>query len=110
MSFEGLINIKNAISTLNPKEVREMSDHPLRIGLHAPNPAAYERLEDFFLGELTPARPSESADALSRVPVVGLGQSSASQLRSTRFDLSVYDAGLAVPQGAFIFQPERASL
>jgi hypothetical protein len=109
MSFEGLINIKNAISTLNPKEVREMSDHPLRIGLHAPNPAAYERLEEFFLRELTPTRRSESAASLSRVPVIGIGQGPAAnpQIPATRFDLSIYDPSMAAPQGAFIFHPER---
>jgi hypothetical protein len=109
MSFEGLINIKSAISTLNPREVREMSDRHLRISLHAPNPAAFERLEDFFLGELTPSRRSESAAALARVPQVGFGQVPMpdAQVPSTRFDLSVYDSGLAAPHGALIFQPER---
>ena len=104
MSFEGLINIKNAISTLNPKEVRELSDRPLRIGLHAPNPAAYGRMEDFLLNELTPARRSESAAALLRAPVFP----SDSQVPATRFDLSIYDSDLAAPRGSFIYQPERS--
>src|ERR1700742_1719545 len=98
MSFEGLIHIKSAISALNPREVREMSEHPLRVSLHAPNPAAFERLEDFFLRGLTPERRIESAAALSRAPGAGLGQPSLGQspapdtrVSPARFDLAVYD-------------------
>jgi hypothetical protein len=109
MSFEGLIHIKSAISGLNPREVREMSEHPLHISLHAPNPAAFERLEDFFLGGLTPTRRGESAAALSRAPGAGLGEGPTPETRVSpaRFDLAVYDPSLAVPNGAFVFQPER---
>jgi hypothetical protein len=114
MSFEGLIHIKSAISALNPKEVREMSEHPLHISLHAPNPAAFERLEDFFLRGLTPERRNESAAALSRAPGAGLGQPRLGQgpapdmrVSPARFDLAVYDPGLTAPQGAFVLQPER---
>jgi hypothetical protein len=106
MSFDGLIHIKSAISALNPREVREMSEHPLRVSLHAPNPAAFERLEDFFLHGLTPERRNESAAALLRAPG-GQGPAPDARISPARFDLAVYDPGLAAPQGAFVFYPER---
>jgi hypothetical protein len=114
MSFEGLINIKNAMSTLNPRDVRDMSERPLQIGMHAPNNAAFERMEDFFLAELTPARRDESATALLRVQEPGLGPglaqgtASAAGVTQKRYDLAVYDPSLIAPPGAFVFHPERS--
>ncbi|HMF74891.1 MAG TPA: hypothetical protein VK604_04445 [Bryobacteraceae bacterium] len=110
MSFEGLLNIKKAISTLNPSHVREMTEYPLQIALHAPDTGAFERLEDFFLRELTLERRRASALALTRVGVPGYAQTPGQsvQVSSARFDLSVYDAGMLAPSSGLIFHPERA--
>jgi hypothetical protein len=110
MSLQGLMNIKSAISTLNPREVRDMSVHPLRISLHAPNPAAFERLEDFFLGDLTPARRGESAAAFERMqePVLREGTRPDKHVSANRYDLAIYDPALDAPKEAFVFHPDSA--
>ncbi len=103
MKLDGLINIKKAISTLNPNEVRDMSERPLRIALHASNGQAFNHLENFFLRDLSPARRRHSALLLTRAP---LSQGAAAP------DLQVYDeaiyghATIAPPQ-ALIFHPDR---
>ncbi len=98
MSIQGLINIRKALSTLNPKQVREMSDRPLHVALHAGSQEAYQRMESFFLRDLSPARRRESAMLLTRAPIPALGQ---------RYDFSVYDEGLASPPGALVFHADR---
>src|SRR5579884_579428 len=69
MIIDGLANIKKAIGTLNPHEIRESSERSLRIVLHAPNSEAYSRLENFFLQDLSPARRRRSAMQLIRAPL-----------------------------------------
>lgn len=69
MNFDGLINIKKAISTLNPHEVRESSNRSLRVVLHAPDNAGYSRMENYLLQDLSPGRRRSSATLLSRAPV-----------------------------------------
>ena len=61
MSVTGLVSIRNAISKLNPKQVREMSERPLRIALYSASPECYQRMEDFFLRDLSPTRRNESS-------------------------------------------------
>ena len=68
MNLDGLINIKKAISTLNPHDVRNSSERALRVVLHAADNTGYSRMEDFFLHDLSPARRRESALLLSRAP------------------------------------------
>lgn len=99
MSIGGLINIRNAISKLNPKQVRELSERPLRIALYAGSPYGYERMEDFFLNELSPNRRRESAPALLRGPAP----------RASDFDLSIYDESVSAPPRAPVFQPGRTA-
>jgi len=98
MSIEGLVNIRKAISTLNPRQVREMSERPLTIGLYAESAGAHLRMEDFFLRELTPARRSESSLLLRRVGADTPGAT---------YDISVFDEGIAAPPRALVFQPNR---
>lgn len=69
MNFDGLINIKKAIGTLNPHEVRESSNRSLRVVLHAPDNAGYSRMENYLLQDLSPGRRRSSATLLSRAPV-----------------------------------------
>ena len=69
MILDGLANIKKAIGTLNPHEIRESSDRSLRVVLHAPNGEGFNRLEQFFLQDLSPARRRSSAMKLIRAPL-----------------------------------------
>lgn len=101
MIFDALINIKKAISTLNPHQIREMAERSVRVALHAQSQEAYQRLENFFLQDLAPARRRESALQLVRAPIPVLGQG---------FDMAVYDEDMAAPQGALIFRPDHPRL
>ncbi len=109
MSFQGLVQIKNAISSLNPAQVREMSNRRLQIALHAPDQAAYARLEDFFLRDLKPERRVGSASALIRAsstPGYGSASGQSGQLSTGHYDLAVYDASMAAPPNGILFRPD----
>ena len=98
--FQGLTNIKKAISTLNPSEVRQASERSLRIALHSSDNTGFGSMENFFLRDLSPARRRQSALSLIRAPLPP-GASAP--------DLHVYSEsphGLA-PADALIFHPER---
>ncbi len=105
MKFDGLINIKKAISTLNPNEVRDMSERSLRIALHASNGQAFNHLENFFLRDLSPARRRHSALLLTRAPI---------SPGAAPPDLQVFDQAMTAPSQAMmapsqalIFHPDR---
>ncbi len=93
MSLEAVIHIRKALSTLNPQQVRNLSERPVRIALHARSQEAFQRMEQFFLQDLAPARRSQSATLLVRAPIPP-GQA---------VDLAVYDDDMiAVPNGLFL--------
>ncbi len=98
--FQGLTNIKKAISTLNPHEVRQASDRTLRILLHSSDGTGFSSMENFFLRDLSPARRRQSALSLTRAPLPpGMPAP----------DLNVYSEtsqGLA-PADSLVFNPER---
>jgi hypothetical protein len=95
-TVQGFLNIKKALSTLNSKEVREMSERPLHIALNAASGEGYQRMENFFLRDLSPARRRESSYSLTRGAAVG-----------GNYDLLVYDDGLPAPPHALVFENDR---
>jgi hypothetical protein len=103
MNFEGLVHIKKAISTLNPKQVREMSERSLNIVLYASDPGSYEQMENFFLQDLKPARRRESAALLRRYAESG----SSARHDLAIHDLVIYDRFSDAPANALIFDPDR---
>lgn len=94
MNIQGLLNIKKAVSTLNPKEVRQQSERRPHVALYAPTAQAYEEMEDFLLRELSPGRRSESALSISRDPHPATALS---------YDLSIYDSRLIAPSHGVVF-------
>jgi hypothetical protein len=94
--FHGLVNIKKALSNLNPKHVREMSERPLHIALNAASPEDYQRMENFFLRDLSPARRRESSYSLTRGAAIG-----------GNYDLVIYDQSLPAPPHASVFEHDR---
>ena len=98
MSVKGLMNIRKALSALNPKQVREMSERPVRVALHAGSQEAYQRMENFFLRDLSPARRRVSAGLLTRAPIPVLAQ---------RYDLDIYDEGMVTTTEALVFRVDR---
>src|SRR5882724_789022 len=98
MSFEGLVNIRKAISTLNSKHVRELSERSLRVALVAANQESFQRMENFFLRDLRPARRRESAVQLER---------STGGVATQSYDLAVYDETFVAPPKALVFHPDK---
>lgn len=98
MSIQGLVNIRKALGTLNPQQVREISDRPIRIALHAGSQESYQRMENFFLRDLSPARRRQSAVLLTRAPIPVLAE---------RYEVAVYDEGMPAPHSALVFQSDR---
>lgn len=98
MGVQGLIHVRKALTALNPKQVRELSDRPVRVALHAGSQESYGRMEDFFLSDLSPGRRRESALLLTRAPITAQGNT---------VDIQVYDEGVIAPAGALIFRPDR---
>lgn len=98
MKIDGLLNIKKAIGNLNSNEVRAMSDRSLRIALHASNGEAFNRLESFFLRDLSPARRRHSAEFLIRAPL---------SATAAPADLHVYDESALAPAQGLIFHGDR---
>jgi len=98
MILEGLTNIKKALTTLNPKQIRELSEQPARIALHAPDDEAFRKMENFFLQDLSPARRRESTLLLMRA---------ADPARTPSADLEFYDPAMIAPAGAYVFEPDR---
>jgi hypothetical protein len=99
MSFDGLAQIKKAIGMLSPKEVRELSHREVKIGLHSPDTAGYEQMEEFLLRELLPARRRDSAAQIVRNPATP-GQA----------DINIYHANGDAPSKALIYRPDRPDL
>lgn len=98
MSVHGLVSIRNAISRLNPKQVREITEHQLHIALFSANTDGYQRMEDFFLRELSPSRRRISTGALTRGP---------DPQHLQHFDFAVYDETVFAPAGALVFEAQR---
>lgn len=98
MNIQGLVNIKKAVSTLNPKEVRQQSERRPHVALYAPTTHAYEEMEDFLLRELSPGRRSESALSISRDP---------HPATSLSYDVSIYDSRLIAPSHGLVFDQNK---
>lgn len=101
MALESLFHIKKALSALNSKQAREMSERPVRVAMHAGSQESYQRMENFFLRDLSPARRRESAVLLTRAPLLPGAQP---------VDIQVYDEGVAAPHGALVFRPDQTHL
>jgi hypothetical protein len=97
MSVQGLLGIKKAISNLNPDQVRQMSERPLRIAICAGDPEKYAAIQAFLLGDLGPERRRESLSHLH--PGYEAGH--------VAYDLAIYDSAVQTPPHGFVFRPEN---
>ena len=98
MNLEALVGVRKAISTLNSRHVRELSERSLRVVLVAANQESHQRMEDFFLRDLRPARRHESAVQLERA---------AGPVASQNYDLTIYDEAIAAPPKSLVFHGDR---
>ena len=99
MSLLVLKEIRAAVANLNPHEVQAAADRPLTVGLVASSNAAFEAMEDFLMppDKISERKRAESAALLHRSTNPELPE---------RFDVVIYEAGLACPENAFTFHPE----
>ena len=86
--------VKRAVSNLNPREVREASERPVRIGLVASSAESIGRMETYFAPpHLSPERRAEAVRMLVRGGAFGC-------------DVEIYESSLLRPAKAFSFDPE----
>ncbi len=95
MAVSYLVQVREAIRNLNPRDVREAAERKLAIGVRAPN--VFPLLEDF----LAPANVSrgkrwELVEFLHRVDDPGA---------PSEFDLEISEEGEECPDGGFVFSP-----
>lgn len=98
MAIQSLLNIKKALNTLNPAQVRELSGKSVHVTLHAPDDSAYRQMEDFFLQDLRPTRRRQSAELISR------GERT---VATASQELIVYHQGSLAPSDALVFHPAQ---
>jgi hypothetical protein len=98
MPIQGLTNIRKALSTLNPNQVREMSEKSVHVTLHAGSEDSYRQIESFLLQGLRTVRRQDSAALISRSTSASMGNA---------HEIAIYDETVPSPSGALIFRPER---
>lgn len=87
--------LRKAIASLNPNEVREMAERRLAIGLNAAQPSSYQAMADWLLpAGLTPAK---RAEASQMIHLAG------EENRPERLDLEIFAEDAIAPAGAIIF-------
>src|SRR5437868_5688292 len=67
MALAVLRQIRQALATLNPRELREIADRPVRVGLIAPSADAMGQMETYFAPfHFSPERRAQAAQILIR--------------------------------------------
>src|SRR5579872_382713 len=94
MALNFFASLKQAISNLNPQDIRDQVERPLRIGLHASSEGSFRQMEEFFL----PKRVSEA----KRLELNGVFVRAAN---GQSHDLDIYAPELSRPPYAFSFSP-----
>jgi hypothetical protein len=102
MGMQGLMNIKQAISSLNSSSVREMAEKQILVGLHAASPESFARMENFLLQDLSVVRRRDSSRLIVRSPGTLMGQSGA--------DINIYDENVIAPAHGLLFLPDRPNI
>jgi len=86
--------VKHAVANLNPREVRDAADRPVRVALIAASSEALGRMETYLVpAHLSSQRRAQAARCLHRGG-------------SRDCDLEIYDSSLLLPAHAFTFDPE----
>ncbi len=92
MALDALRQLKQALATLNPSELRTLAEQPVRIGLIAPSAEALGDMETYFAPpHLSLDRRAESVQTL---------------IRGRGGDIDIYDDSILRPADAFSFNPD----
>lgn len=95
MSVAALSQIRKALSNLNPKTIRELSDRELNVALYAATPDNYQAIEELLLAGLSPSRRRFGSAALHRGP---------DPAGALKYDFAIYDESVLAPRRAFVFR------
>jgi len=98
MSVRALSEIRKAVSNLNPKTIREMSDREPKIALYAATTDDYKAIEDFLLQGLSHARRQIGLQALHRGP---------NPSGALNYDVAIYHESVLPPRRAFVFRSDK---
>ena len=106
MGTKMIKQLRDAISNLNPQEVREIADRPVSITLVASSIAMYEEMEAFFapVAEVSPQKRSDLRHILKRA-----GTEAIQRLGDTTFPgaFEIYEEGISHPNYAFVYHPSN---
>lgn len=94
MAIAVFSQVKKALSNLNPKDVREIADRPLKVGLVAASAESLGRMETYLA---PPHLSAERRAEAVRLLVRGGGP---------ECDIEIYESSLLRPSRAFSFDPE----
>jgi len=87
------------VARLNPGDIRQAAERPIRIGLVATSSQGYNAMEDYFApAAISRSKRWETASLLYRV-----GDAGAPEV----FDLEIYEESLPAPPEAFSFSPRN---
>lgn len=104
--------VKKAIANLNPHEVRETAERPVRIRLHSASEQGYSRMENFLTGpNFSPTKRTELAQILHRASNGAVFSAPTQAVSSAApYDIEIYDENVPCPENAFCFssyEPQR---
>src|SRR5215813_9886333 len=94
MAIAVIRQVKQALSNLNPKEIRHVAERPVCVGLVAASAESMGRMETYFApAHLSPGRRAEAVRSLIRGSHSGC-------------DIEIYESNLLRPGRAFSFDPD----
>jgi hypothetical protein len=94
MASAGLRHVKQALAGLNPRDVRESAERPVRVGIVAASAESLGRIETYFVPpHLSQDRRAEAVQLLVRGSCAGC-------------DVEIYESSLLRPPRAFSFDPD----
>ena len=99
MSINIFNGIKEAFNNLNPDEVRQQVDRPLKLGLYARSESAFLQMESFLASPVVAREPTaESTELVLRAV-------NPASLPVPHYDIEIFSDELSPKKGAFTFHP-----
>ncbi len=97
MGTKMIKQLRDAISDLNPQEVRDVAERPVSMTLYATTPGMYGEMERFFAPpEISPMKRGELRHVLQRAGDSAVGT-----------QLEVYEEGMHHPKTAFVYHRDN---
>jgi hypothetical protein len=106
MGTKMIKQLRDAISNLNPQEVRDIAETPISITLSASSNAMYEEMEQFFVPhqQLSRQKQAEIKHMIQRAGESRLPKRVGDTLPHGAFE--IYEEGLQHPHYAFVYHPD----